>query len=627
MSAIRRTGARMNVKPFRIVGIVVVLAAGCGTRTPAPTVPVSATNDAPPASSEPIAQAKVAQPAEPAPAESKDPAPDSATDARPTDDVAKKAEPESDAEASSAEAAPPSPETPMPAENAPPRHVANFVFLGDRAPIFIRLQFHVGSTPIDQAREQLAETLSTEFDVDQDGLLSAKEFPTAVFRRDAGPGDRTVPEASTFDADSDGNIDKREIVRGIERLGPLLSLNAGRPLDPRVLELFRYLDRSYDHALTRDEFEHSDQALRRFDLDDDELISIDELGGYQSPAINVSQSMERNGTGPFRLLPFTEEQDRKTYRRLYYYDWSQRGLGCSDEDFARYDLDKDGEIGKAELPKLLENAPPHLDLVVRFGELDQNQSAVEIASDPARLETVFASARRPSERAVVIEVDGLRITLRLEDDAAAIASARRTRHQQFLSLDTDNNGYLEPNEFPVDASFFGPFESLDLDGDDQLYEPELARIFDYQMRVQQLRGELSTSLLGRSLFEMIDDNRDRRLSRRELLAGGAMLSEWDQDADDRLTLAEIPRHYELVLRRSQPQLVRLVFMTSEVQRTTGKTQAQTGPRWFRRMDANGDGDVSLREFLGSAEQFKQLDANGDKILDPQEVAGLSTESQ
>ena len=44
-----------------------------------------------------------------------------------------------------------------------------------------------------------------------------------------------------------------------------------------------------------------------------------------------------------------------------------------------------------------------------------------------------------------------------------------------------------------------------------------------------------------------------------------------------------------------------------------------GPNWFQRMDANGDGDLSRREFLGSSDRFAELDANQDGFVDAAEA--------
>ncbi len=44
------------------------------------------------------------------------------------------------------------------------------------------------------------------------------------------------------------------------------------------------------------------------------------------------------------------------------------------------------------------------------------------------------------------------------------------------------------------------------------------------------------------------------------------------------------------------------------------------------MDRNADGDLSLAEFLGTAEQFRHLDSNRDGFIDPDEAAAASTGS-
>ena len=37
------------------------------------------------------------------------------------------------------------------------------------------------------------------------------------------------------------------------------------------------------------------------------------------------------------------------------------------------------------------------------------------------------------------------------------------------------------------------------------------------------------------------------------------------------------------------------------------------------MDRNGDGDVTLKEFLGDEVQFRKLDTNGDGFIEPKEA--------
>ena len=46
---------------------------------------------------------------------------------------------------------------------------------------------------------------------------------------------------------------------------------------------------------------------------------------------------------------------------------------------------------------------------------------------------------------------------------------------------------------------------------------------------------------------------------------------------------------------------------------------ERGPVWFRKMDVNGDGDVSPREFLGSPEDFQRIDTDGDGLISADEA--------
>ncbi len=46
---------------------------------------------------------------------------------------------------------------------------------------------------------------------------------------------------------------------------------------------------------------------------------------------------------------------------------------------------------------------------------------------------------------------------------------------------------------------------------------------------------------------------------------------------------------------------------------------QKGPLWFRKMDRNGDGDVSRGEFLGTKAEFDAIDTDHDGLISLEEA--------
>jgi Ca2+-binding EF-hand superfamily protein len=46
---------------------------------------------------------------------------------------------------------------------------------------------------------------------------------------------------------------------------------------------------------------------------------------------------------------------------------------------------------------------------------------------------------------------------------------------------------------------------------------------------------------------------------------------------------------------------------------------QKGPMWFRKMDRNGDGDVSRSEFIGTREAFDRIDTDHDGLISLEEA--------
>jgi hypothetical protein len=128
------------------------------------------------------------------------------------------------------------------------------------------------------------------------------------------------------------------------------------------------------------------------------------------------------------------------------------------------------------------------------------------------------------------------------------------------------------------------------------------------------------------LFELLDADGDGRLSVRELRNAWKRLSDLDRDNSGFITRTSIPRQVQISLSQGppagngrtlgQPIQVRRPGVVPDGGRPV---TAARGPLWFRKMDLNGDGDVSLREWLGSPELFKEIDEDGDGLISVEEA--------
>src|SRR5262249_14904173 len=129
---------------------------------------------------------------------------------------------------------------------------------------------------------------------------------------------------------------------------------------------------------------------------------------------------------------------------------------------------------------------------------------------------------------------------------------------------------------------------------------------------------------GKGLFEMLDADGDGRLSVREMRNAVKLIAELDRDGDGMISRAEIPRCSQAAFRMgpADPAAANVRYQT--VRLYSGRTSQQLpkparGPEWFRKMDRNGDGDVSRREFLGTDAQFKEIDTDGDGLISVEEA--------
>jgi len=543
---------------------------------------------------------------------------------------------------------------PASAGNDPVRHL---VFLAENRPIFVRLKVTSEGRPFEASWIDSVRTLHASLDRNGDGTLTTKEADPKVLAAlvRLATGAPVVPPLGELDVQpKDGKISIDELAEAIRPiLGPF-RLQVGRQAIGRTDALFDQLDRDKDGALTRPELAAIAGSLRPLDLDDNEMISPDELEPFDSPAFAalVEESSDRRAR--FTALPpvveliASESSLRPARLLLKKYDkgkgdvpgrpdgkLSPGEFAIDPNVFASADTNGDDALDTDELRKFLARAPVDLTLDVTLSSEASGKGAVRIEAGGALPKGT--QVRRLADGDIEFAIGQVRLDIHVEDGNTAAGDVRRVLQQRFKTADTNKNGYLEDKELAAinipQSPLAGLSGVIDRDGDGKLYLKELLDFADRQLQAARSRLVVTTADQGRAIFGILDLDRDRRLGAREVMRTVDRVMSWDGDGDGRVSADEIPYHFQVTIARSG-----LRGLTGEGTAAPGRgPQAMAagrsatpaaGPEWFQKMDRNHDGDVSRREFLGPREVFDRLDRDNDGLIDADEAsAGVATQAK
>jgi Ca2+-binding EF-hand superfamily protein len=548
-----------------------------------------------------------------------------------------------------------------PARNADPGgadDVQDLLYFTEARPFVFRLHLTIDGQPHGVVWTKQILKVFNYLDRDGDGILSKEEvafapapqqmaqlFHGAPYATVAFNGDSIFAE---MDADCDKKVTPAEFLNYYRRsaAGPV-QLVAGPVGGNNLTEtLFKVLNTNNDGKLSQKELAAAEFVLHKYDQNDDEVVTAQELtqavvlpasypGMMQAPAPRPLPVVD----SPFMLVP-REEAPKRVIERLKAakqvlarYDKDKNGklspaeIGLPKDVFDRYDADRDGEWSAVELLRWM-IFEPDVETTVRLGRMSDKDAPLDLVSLRAASDKLRFAANKTASNTVTVSMNDAQISLIHSGGVGGYGystdSVFQAYQQQFQMIDKDGKGFITREQAGAgqNATLYGLFPIADRDGDGRLTEEELKAWAALATEAVGRAPTISVTDNGRSLFNMIDVNNDGRLTVRELRGAWARLAPYDLTGRGAVSREEIPHQFQLSIgeagfdANTVPQAqVQQAMMAPR----TMPSRIERGPLWFRRMDVNGDGDVSPREFLGSLEDFRRIDANGDGLISLEEA--------
>jgi Ca2+-binding EF-hand superfamily protein len=551
------------------------------------------------------------------------------------------------------------------AAEAPKADQQDLIYIGPGGPLRFRFHIQCDDKPVSERWEAYGDRLFKHFDADGNGSLDAKEFSRlaafpfgsrsgAIFTvldidldGQIDPSARSGFSFEEADTDKDGKVSRAELRAYLiqKGLGPVsVTVTPADPVTQQLTDaLFKHLDTDKDGKLSKAELESAAEVLSKLDIDEDEIVSRNELL-EQQPARNQLapqvlsdgddgdvQNVETSsdfliavpGEAPDiiakRLIARLSKNKKKGAQSL-----TRAESGFDEKTFAALDKDGNGKHDAAELAMWLQQ-PPAVEFRAEFnGKKGIGMMSASITAE-AQANGLPGGVPKQADGSLRLTPAGATISVSAGPATRASRNSASGILEQFKMLAGDKKAIdrRQLREKP-ELQFLAPFfDSADRNGDGKLQLDELTAYLELASAGSDCRVQLNVREQGRGLFELLDANHDDRLSIRELRNAWKVLASLDAKGQGSIGREQLPARYEITPTLAALGEVNLGGRVGIV-RVADTSSSRHGPssqapEWFRKMDRNGDGDVSAKEFLGPPEVFRRLDLDGDGLISLEEA--------